>query len=121
MSRPSPERSPVRLLRAAVVAVAVFAVLGTLWLAQRAFLNPDVRARRPRWFEGTLDLPFWLPLIVTFVLGAAAVVYVYARALRRVGQGEDLFANSYRARKWRELQERRRRLEEEERRAEDAR
>jgi len=105
------ERSPLPLFRAAIALVAVFALGGTVWLVDKAVLNPDVRARRPRWFEGLFDMPFWLPLILTFAIGAAAVVAVYVKAMRRLGEGEDLYANGFRERKWRELQERKRQAE----------
>lgn len=82
------------------MALVVVAALGmTAWLIDKAVLNPDVRAKRPSWFDGgAFDVPFWVPLILTVVLGAAAVVYVYARAAKRLRSGEDLFANGYRER-----------------------
>ncbi len=89
--------SPINLLRAAVVCVVLFAIAGTVWLVDKAVLNPDVRARQPSWFEGVFDMPFWLPLIATFLIGAAAVAFVYVKAVRRLKDGEDLFADSYRA------------------------
>lgn len=99
---------PLRLLRAAIALVLLFGVGATVWLVDKALLNPDVRAKRPSWFEGgAFDVPFWLPLILTVVLGAAAVVYVYAKAARRLKAGEDLFANSYRERVRREAEAKR--------------
>lgn len=87
------------LLRIAIALVVVFGLGMTGWLIDKALLNPDVRAKRPSWFEGGLfDVPFWAPLILTVVGGSAAVVYVYARAAKRLSEGEDLFANSYRER-----------------------
>jgi hypothetical protein len=106
----SANRTPLRLLRGAIAIVVVFAIGMTAWLIDRAAANPDVRARQPGWFEGIFNMPFWLPLILTFVLGAAAVIAVYAQAARRLGRGEDLHANSFRARKWRELEERQREI-----------
>lgn len=105
-------RSALKLLNAAIATVVVFALAGTVWLVDKAVLNPEVRARKPRWFEGVFDMPFWLPLILTFAIGAAAVIFVYVRAARRLRAGDDLFANSFRARTWRELQERKRALDE---------
>lgn len=92
-------RSPLGLLRASIALVVLFALGGTAWLLEKARLNPDVQAKRPRWFTGAeFEVPYWLPLILTFALGAACVALVYARAARRLRDGEDLFANSYRER-----------------------
>lgn len=99
-------RSPQRLLRWAVGLVLAFTAAGTIWLVSAALLNPDVRLRRPRWVEGAFDLSFWVPLTLTFTLGALAVALVLWTALRRMRAGEDIHANSFRARKWRELEER---------------
>jgi len=110
-SSQSPRRSsrienPIVLLRAAIGLVVVFAVAGSVWLVDKAVLNPDVRAKQPGWFEGFFDMPFWLPLILTFAIGCAAVIAVYIKAARRIRAGEDLQAQGFRARKWRELEER---------------
>lgn len=95
----NPPTDPLKLLRIAGALVVTFAVGMTVWLLDKAVLNPDVRAKRPSWFtDGVFDVPFWAPLILTIVLGAAAVVYVYARAARRLRDGEDLYGNSYRDR-----------------------
>lgn len=96
MSTPPPE-GPLKLLRAAAALVVVVALGMTAWLVDKAVLNPDVKAKRPSWFEtGVFDVPFWLPLIVTVVGGAACVVYVYVRAARRLREGEDIFGESFR-------------------------
>ncbi len=96
--RPEPARL-LRLLRAAAALVVLFGLGMTVWLVDKAVLNPDVRAKRPSWFDGgVFDIPFWLPLVATIVGGSAAVVYVYLRAARRLKAGEDLYANSYRER-----------------------
>lgn len=96
MSTPSPD-GPLKLLRAAAALVVLVGLGVTAWLVDKAVLNPNVKAKRPSWFEtGVFDVPFWLPLIVTIVGGAACVVYVYVRAARRLREGEDLFGNSYR-------------------------
>ncbi len=95
---PDPARL-LRLLRVAAALVVLFGLGLTVWLVDKAVLNPDVRARRPGWFTGgAFDVPFWLPLIATVVGGSAAVVYVYLRAARRLKSGEDLYGNSYRER-----------------------
>jgi hypothetical protein len=101
-------RSPLSVLRAAIAIVAVFAIAGTVWLVDKAVLNPEVRAKKPGWFEGVFNMPFWLPLILTFVIGAAAVIAVYVKAARRIRAGEDLHAQSFRQRTWDVLQERKR-------------
>lgn len=99
MTEPTETRRALRLLRIAMALVVVAALGMTAWLIDKAVLNPNVRAKRPSWFEGgVFDVPFWLPLILTVVLGAAAVVYVYARAAKRLRAGEDLFGQSYRDR-----------------------
>ena len=96
MSTPPP-KGPLKLLRAAAALVVLVALGMTVWLIDKAVLNPDVKAKRPSWFEtGVFDVPFWLPLIVTVVGGAACVVYVYVRAARRLREGEDIFGESYR-------------------------
>lgn len=93
----TPPDGPLKLLRAAAALVVVVALGMTVWLIDKAVLNPDVRAKRPSWFEtGVFDMPFWVPLIATVVGGAACVVYVYVRAARRLRDGEDIFGESYR-------------------------
>jgi hypothetical protein len=106
------DRRLLNLFRVAIALVVVFALGVTAWLIDTAVLNPDVRARRPGWVEGVFDIPFWLPLILTFTLGAAAVAAVFVKAAKRLRRGEDLFAQGYRERKRRELEERRRELDE---------
>lgn len=97
MAEPDDTAGPVRLLRVAAALVVLFGVWLTAWLVDKAVLNPDVRAKRPGWFaDGVFDVPFWVPLIVTVVGGAAAVLYVYVRAARRLRDGEDIRGNSYR-------------------------
>ena len=86
----------LNLFRVSAAVVVVFALGLTAWLVDKAMLNPDVRAKRPSWFEGVFDLPFWLPLILTVVGGSAAVLYVYIRAARRLRDGEDIRGESYR-------------------------
>lgn len=89
----------LRLLRLAAALAVVFGLGLTVWLIDKAVLNPDVRAKRPSWFtDGLFDMPFWLPLVATVVGGSAAVAYVYVRAARRLKSGEDLYGNSYRER-----------------------
>ena len=96
MSAPIPQ-GPLKLLRVAGALVVLFAVGMTAWLLDKAVLNPDVKAKRPGWFaDGVFDVPFWAPLILTIVGGAACVVYVYTRAARRLRDGEDLHGESYR-------------------------
>lgn len=96
---PTPPEGPLRLLRIAAALVVLAALGVTAWLIDKAVLNPDVKAKRPLWVEtGAFDVPFWLPLIVTVVGGAACVVYVYARAARRLRDGEDLYGASFRDR-----------------------
>lgn len=101
MSTPDPTdpNVPLRLLRGAAALVVLFGLGMTVWLIDKAVLNPDVKAKRPSWFaDGVFDVPFWVPLILTVVGGAACVVYVFARAARRLRRGEDLYGNSYRDR-----------------------
>ena len=99
MTEPTETRRTLRLLRVAMALVVVAGLGLTAWLIDKAVLNPDVRAKRPGWFDGgAFDVPFWVPLILTVVLGSAAVVYVYARAAKRLRDGEDLFGQSYRDR-----------------------
>lgn len=97
---------PVRLLRAAIAVVLLFAIGGTIWLVGTAAGNPDVRAKTPGWFEGLLSAPFWLPLTVTFLGGCLLVVWIYARAIRRLDNGEDLHDLSFRDRTRRALRQR---------------
>ncbi len=98
MSTP-PSHGPLKLLRIAAALVVLFGLGMTAWLIDKAVLNPDVKAKRPSWFaDGVFDVPFWVPLIVTVVVGAACVVYVYVRAARRLQSGEDLYGSSYRDR-----------------------
>lgn len=109
MTEPADTRHVLRLLRTAIAIVVVAGLGMTAWLIDKAVLNPDVRAKRPSWFEGgPFDVPFWVPLILTVAGGAAAVVYVYARAAKRLRSGEDLFADGYRERVRREADAQRR-------------
>lgn len=104
-----PERpgSPrvMRLFRIAIATAAAFLIIGTFWMITTGIQNPDVRARKPRWFEGFFDMPYWLPLTLTFSLGLLAVIFVYVRAARRLRNGEDIYEQSYRKRTWQKLQE----------------
>ena len=57
----------------------------------KALENPDVRLRRPGWADAAgFDFSFWTPLLVTVVVGAGLVFYVFWRAYRRLQAGEDL-------------------------------
>ena len=96
MTEPTDNTGILKLFRVAAAVVVVFALGMTAWLVDKAVLNPDVRAKRPSWFEGVFDMPFWVPLILTVVLGSAAVLYVYVRASRRLRDGENIRANSFR-------------------------
>ncbi len=101
---PTDPAAPLRLLRVAIALVVVAALGLTAWLVDKAVLNPDVRAKKPGWFEGAFDVPFWLPLVLTVVVGAAAVVAVYAKAMRRLKAGEDLYGGRLRERQRREAE-----------------
>ena len=97
---------PLRMLRMAVALVVLFGLGMVVWLIDKAVLNPDVRAKQPGWVEGTFNVPFWLPLILTVVAGVAAVVAVYVKAYRRLRRGEDLYGGSYRERVRQRMDER---------------
>jgi hypothetical protein len=101
---PGSTLQPLRLLRSAIALVAVFGLAGTAWMLDKALRNPDVLARKPGWFDGTFEVAFWMPLILTFLLGCAAVIAVYLKAVRRLRAGEDLYAKSFRRRRREELQ-----------------
>ncbi|MDX1532329.1 MAG: hypothetical protein R3362_12435 [Rhodothermales bacterium] len=94
----TPDLRPLKLLRIAAVVVVVAALGFSVWLIDTAGLNPDVHAKQPGWFDGAITIPYWLPLILTVAVGAAAVVYVYVKAAKRLRAGEDLYGNSYRER-----------------------
>ncbi|NNF57400.1 MAG: hypothetical protein HKN04_04090 [Rhodothermaceae bacterium] len=87
----------LRLLRAAALLVIGLALAATTWTVVKAIQNPDVRARRPRWLDASdaFDASFWLPLVMTLVIGFGLVLLVFARALRRLRSGEDLYANRF--------------------------
>jgi hypothetical protein len=87
----------LRLLRLALAGVVLFAVAATAWTLRKAPENPDVRTRRPGWLDGAagFDVAFWTPLLVTVVVGAGLVFYVFWRAYRRLRAGEDLYARRY--------------------------
>jgi hypothetical protein len=94
-----PRIAPQTQLRAAAIAVAVFGIGLSIWLVDKAILNPDVHAKQPRWYvDGMLNLPYWLPLILTVTVGAGCVIWIYLRAASRLRSGEDLVAGSYRDR-----------------------
>lgn len=95
----------MRLFRIAIGTAIAFLIIGTFWMIDTAVRNPDVRARKPRWFEGFFDMPFWLPLTLTFTIGLLAVISIYVRAARRLKNGEDIFNQSYRKRTWEKLQQ----------------
>ncbi|HYE97093.1 MAG TPA: hypothetical protein VD962_12870 [Rubricoccaceae bacterium] len=90
-----PRQAGLRLLHAALAGVAAFAIVAVGWIAVQALRNPDVRARRPRWLDASIayDAAFWTPLLLTVVGGVLAVLYVLARAARRLRAGEDLYGN----------------------------
>jgi hypothetical protein len=96
--------SPVALLRAAAALILVFGVGLTAWLVDKAVQNPEVRAKRPRWFDtGVFDAAYWLPMILTVTVGVACMIYVFLKAARRLRAGEDLQANGFRERRREEL------------------
>ncbi len=83
----------LRLIRGAIAGVAAFIVAAGAWIAVEAARNPDVRARRPRWLDAAhaYDVNYWVPLLVTVVVGALLVLAVLIRAGRRLSAGEDLY------------------------------
>ncbi len=87
----STQGTGIRLLRAALGAVVAFVVFAGGWLAWKAATNPDVRLKRPSWFEGGFDHSFWIPVIVATVGGALLVGGVLWTAYRRLRAGEDLY------------------------------
>jgi hypothetical protein len=89
-----PRRRGLRMVRAAMAGVIVFALAAGGWIAVQALRNPDVRARRPGWLEPgeSFNVAYWTPLLLTVLLGAGLVLAVLARAHRRLVAGEDLFA-----------------------------
>jgi TRAP-type C4-dicarboxylate transport system permease small subunit len=90
-------RRGLRLLRAALVTVALLATGITAWAVDKALRYPDIRLRRPGWLDGSaaFDFSFWVPLLVTVVVGGGLVFYVFWRAYRRLRAGEDLYAGRY--------------------------
>lgn len=83
-----------KLLLWSLGSVASITALIAGWTILKAFQNPDVRSRRPGWLDDTagFDVAFWSPLLVTVVIGGALVFFVLLRALRRIQDGEDLYA-----------------------------
>ena len=90
-------RTGRRLLVGAFVVVAVLAGGIAWWTVDKALGNPEVRARRPSWLNETVgfDVPFWLPLFLTVVVGAVFVLFVFWRAYRRLQAGDDLYAGRH--------------------------
>ena len=89
-------RAPQRLLPVALGFVAAFVALAAGWVLWQAPRNPDVHAKRPSWVDFALgDLPYWVPLLATLVVGAGLVGGVFWRAMRRARAGEDLFAQRH--------------------------
>lgn len=65
--------------------------LGLLaWLIDKALIHP--------WDRISGALPFWIPFVVTVLVGIAGLTYLFLRAARRVQAGEDLFAQRHRRR-----------------------
>lgn len=106
MSAPPPDAGPaapdarrrgLRMVAAAGIGLAVFALAAVGWIAAEALRNPDVRARRPGWVTdgAAFDAAFWGPLLATVVVGVALVAAVLVRAARRLAAGEDLYAGRY--------------------------
>lgn len=80
----------MRLLIAALAFIVVFIAASVTWVAVTAPKNPDVHVKPPAGTE--LVASFWAPLLVTIVGGLLLVGLVFIAAVRRLRQGEDLFA-----------------------------
>ena len=87
----STQGTGLRLLRAALAAVAAFVAFAGGWLAWQAATNPDVRLKRPKWVEAGFDHSYWIPVLVVTVGGALLVGAVLWTAYRRLRAGEDLY------------------------------
>lgn len=85
----------LRLLRVAIAIAVVLAIGLTTWITDKALSNPDVQTKRPSWLEETtgFSTSFWIPLILTVVVGIGLVVYVFVRAYMRIRAGEDLYVS----------------------------
>jgi hypothetical protein len=95
MSRPATDARMrgLRMVRAAIAGVALFALAAGGWVVVQAIRNPDVRARRPGWLDAgqSFDGAYWTPLLLTVLVGAGLVLAVLMRARRRLAAGEDLY------------------------------
>ncbi|MEM8556735.1 MAG: hypothetical protein AAGG50_02720 [Bacteroidota bacterium] len=87
-------------LRLLFGAIAMLVVIGggmLVWVLDKAARNPDVRMERPGWLDAAVgfDVSFWIPLGLTVGVGGFLVFVVYATAIRRLRNGEDLYAQRH--------------------------
>lgn len=85
-------RTGLRMVRAAIGAVAAFLLAAGAYLAWAALANPDVRLKKPDWVQGAFDHSYWIPVLAVTLGGAALIGWVFWRAYRRLADGEDLYA-----------------------------
>lgn len=64
-----------------------------VWLADKAVRFPEVKASQLGY-----TAPLWIPSIAFVAVCTMAAVYIFWRAARRVGAGEDLYAQRHRRR-----------------------
>ena len=85
----------LRLLRGALSVVVAFLASAGGWLLWAAATNPDVRLKRPRWFDAGFDHSYWVPVLVVTLGGALLVGVVLWTAYRRIRAGEDLYEERF--------------------------
>lgn len=97
MTDDHPTHAGRRLLTGALLLVGSLLLAMATWTVVKALQHPDVRTRRPRWLDQAVgfDVSFWIPLLLTVVVGGGLVAYVLVRALRRLQAGEDLYATRF--------------------------
>lgn len=85
----------MRMLKGGIAISLLLAIAMITWTVDKALSNPDVQTKRPSWLDSAtgFEVSFWIPLFLTISIGVGLVTFVFLRAARRIGQGEDLYAN----------------------------
>ena len=68
--------TPPQLLRTAGTLMVIVGLAVAIWLIDTTLLHP--------WSEVTGDLPFWIPFLVTILLGSGSLATLFFKAAQRL-------------------------------------